>query len=291
MLIFFTDESLADRGGAEAHQVSIYGGLILSEKTFYDLTTFLYQLKDNYVFRQEVEVKWNFDGFWDNLRKVQLNKSVTRKSHPQLYESYKPDFLRFKQEILEKVSQSDAEIIVAVRPNKLLNASEKQIVEYSIDAVARKFEKVLERRNECGIILADELPKRVDPTAVIDYQYVLQLCCRGSRGVAFRRLLAIMPTMNSHLSPIHQINDIILGALQFYVLEFIRSQSDPSRTTEKAKLILEKIVPKFHRAIGGKYVINNGVLMYPPKITRRNTQAGRFMTALEEQLKTDFGIM
>jgi len=291
MLTFFTDESAADRGGAENYKLSIYGGLVLTEPTFYELTDFVYKLKDRYVMPQHLEIKWRFESFWENMRRVgHIDKAITRKTHPEAYESFRDDHKKLKGEVLDRIAESDAEIIVALRPNKLLGASDEQIVQYSIAAVARKFEKLLGNRDEFGIICADELPKRINPNAVTDYEYVTDLCCRGSGSLVFEHLISIIPTMNSHVSGIHQINDVVLGAIQYYALEFIRSFADPSRNFDTAKAILIKIIRNFHKA-GGKYVVNNGLLMYPPKVTRQNTAAGRFLDRLEQQLKSDFGIL
>ena len=292
MITFFTDESIADKGGAEEYKMSIYGGLILSELSFKELNKYVYQLKDRYVLPQQLEIKWNFEQYWKNMRKVgYLEKDVTKKTHPSLYESFREDHKKLKNQILEKVAATDLEIIVVIRPNKLLRATEEQEVKYSIAALARKFEKLLQAKNELGIMLADELEEKINPDAVIKYEYILELCSRGSGSVSFDRLISIVPTIYSHVSPIHQINDIVLGAIQFYILEFIRKLENPAKNVDVSKEILEKIVGKFLRSDRGSYVINNGILMYPPKVNRHNSAAGVFLNKLERQLKVDFGIL
>ena len=292
MLTFFTDESAVSGGGAEEYNVSIYGGLILKEETIRSLSQFLYKLKDRYVLPQEVEIKWRFASYWENLKAVgYIDRSFTKKLNPDAYESFKADHLLIKNEIIEEVARSNAEIVVAVRPNQLLRASDEQIVEYSIAAVARKFEKVLKREEEYGIILADELPKRLNQNAVIDHQYILKLCCRGSGTVAFNRLVSIVPTVNSKVSPIHQVNDMVLGAVQYYILEFIRTSNDPTWNMDTAREVLRKLVSNFHLDSEGTYIINNGILLYPPKVNRRNTRAGTFLNNLEQALRNDFAII
>ena len=292
MLTFFTDESYADRGGAEEYKISIYGGLVLNSTTFSELSQFLYKIKDRYVLPQEAEIKWRFRSYWDNLKSIgHIDPSFTQVTKPEAYESFKQDHTAIKEEILNKVAESDAKIIIAIRPNLLLHATDEQVVEYSIGAVARKFEKVLAREGDTGIILADELPRKINPDAIIDHQYILELCCRGSGTVTFSRLLSVVPTINSHVSPIHQVNDVVLGAIQYYVLEFVRRLADPSRNTDTAKGLLGKVSRSFYKDPGGVYTINNGILMYPPKITRKNTPAGLFLNKLEKQLQDDFGII
>lgn len=292
MLTFFADESIADNGGAEEYKVSIYGGLILTDEIFASLTKFFYKLKDRYVIPQEAEIKWTFRSYWDNLKAVgHIDSSFTKESQPNAYKSFQKDHLQMKSEILDEVAKSGAEIVVAIRPNKLLNASDEQVVEYSIRAVAKKFEKVLVREDDFGIILADELPKRINLQAVIDHQYILDLCCRGAGAGSFDRVISIVPTVNSHVSPVHQINDVALGALQFYILEFVRKLKNPTKNTDLARDIVKKIVKNFHSANDGMFIINNGILLYPPKITRINSKAGIFLNKFEKQLKEDFGII
>jgi hypothetical protein len=289
MLTFFTDESIVEKGGAEEHRVSIYGGVVLKEATFKDLTQFLYKAKDRYVWPQESEIKWRFKTFWDYLRKTDF-VAFTKESNPTGYTALKSDYDRFKREILEEVGKSDAVIVIAIRPNHLVRASEEQRVEYSIAAVARKFEKILTQENEFGVILADELPKEINPSASIDHQYILNLCCRGSKSMPFDRLISIVPTINSTISPIHQINDVVLGAVQYYILEFIRQLKDPSHDMTMAKSLVQLVAKRFHTAAAGRFVINNGVLLYPPRASRYGT-AREFLNALEEKLREDFAMI
>ncbi len=284
MLIFVTDESI----GGKNNDFSIYGGLILGEQSFRNLTTFIYDLKKRYVYPQHLELKWTFRDVFENMKRVgYVGKNVTRSTDPNLYNSLKSDYDRLKEEILDEISKSKSKIVVAIRPNQLLKTNLARNTEYSIGAVARKFEKVLAINNKFGVILADELIPRVNNTETIDYQYIIELCCNGSYNVSFNKMISIIPTVNSHASPVHQINDILLGAIQFYILEFIRG----STNSNLAKNLLNKIVGNFYRSTGGKYVINNGILLYPPKNNRLNTAAGRFLNKLEAQMKLDFGIM
>lgn len=292
MLTFFTDESHIKKDHDVDHNLTVYGGLVLSESTFYDLNQFVYKLKDKYVLPQEMEIKWSFEGYLESMKRIgYLDKTISKKSHPNLYESFKPDHVNLKNEILDKVASSDVKIIIAIRPNKLLNATENQDIEYSIAAVARKFEKFLLQENQYGILLADDMKRKIHSKAVIDYEYILKLCCRGSGNVVFNRLISIVPTINSHLSPIHQINDIVLGTIQYYILDFIRGLNGPTRNRNQARDIFGKIKEKFLTSSQGSYVINNGILMYPPKVSRSGTEAGKFLDKLDRQLEDDFGII
>ncbi|MFA5261941.1 MAG: hypothetical protein WC450_12000 [Candidatus Omnitrophota bacterium] len=292
MFTFFADESYVDGGEAREYKLSIYGGLILDEDSFRKLTNFIYDLKDSYVYPQELELKWRFEKVWDNMRKIgRIDKSITKTTHPELFRSLKNDYDELKKKVLNEVSGSAAKIIIAVRPDGFLNISNRKSIEYSIGAAARKFEKLLEREGKFGIILADELPKKVKDNAVMDYEYIIQLCCRGSNAVSFHHLISIVPTINSNVSPIHQINDIVLGAVQYYILEFIRKINDPSRDMDLAKSLVTQFKDNFYKSIDNRYIINSGILLYPPKNTRRGTRAGIFLDKLEAQLKADFNII
>ncbi|MBI2054645.1 MAG: DUF3800 domain-containing protein [Candidatus Sungbacteria bacterium] len=291
MLTFFTDESNVQGSDAQEYDLSIYGGLILDEVKFRELTNFLYELKRKYVLKQQIELKWGFHEVWKNMVKVgHIDKNFTAQNQPALYKSSREDYDKLKEEVLDEISRTKAKVIVAVRPNKLLGSSIGQRVEYSIDAVARKFEKVLGREKDFGIILADELRKKLKGEDVIDYEYILELCYNGSGLIHLDRLISIVPTVDSCISPIHQINDILLGAIQYYMLEFIRKLKGKDKNFNLATRLMGKISKNFYRSRGGRYTINSGLLLYPPKNTRQATRAGSFLNKLEKQLETDFEI-
>lgn len=292
MLTFFTDESYVSGGDAREYELSIYGGLVLDEASFRELTTFIYELKKSYVFPQELELKWRFEEVWDNMRRIgYLEEGITKRTHPELFQSFKEDYNGLKNKILNKISNSAVKIIIAVRPNKLLSTASSKSVEYSIGAVARKFEKLLDKEGKFGVILADKLPVKVNDSAVMDYEYIISLCCNGSNAVSFHRLISIVPTIDSNVSPIHQINDIVLGVVQYYILEFIRKTNDPARNTDMAKSLFSQLAENFYKSANGRYTVNSGILLYPPKNTRQKTRAGVFLDNLEVQLKSDFNII
>ena len=156
--------------------------------------------------------------------------------------------------------------------------------------IFKKFRKILVDHDKCGIILADELRKRLKDTDVINYEYILNSCSLNRQNLDDGKLLLVVPTVDSCISPIHQINDILLGAIQYYMLEFMRKLNNDNWDMSRANSIFNKIVDKFYKSRNGGYIINNGILLYPPKITRRETRAGIFLNKLEEQLKIDFNI-
>ncbi len=290
MYTFVTDESRVYGREAQEYGLSIYGGLVMNERTFSDLTKWIYKLKERYVLPQELDLKWRFETVWNNMRRIgHVDSKFSKSSHPEMYKSLKEDYDGLKSEIVDEVSESDARIIIAIRPNRLLQATSSQAVDYAIRAVAKKFERFLRREGDLGIILADELQPRLSPNDVIDYQYILKLCHAGSGG-KFDRVINIVPTIDSCVSPIHQINDIVLGVMQYYVLEFMRKLNDSNWNIDAAKNHLEKITKNFYTSAKGGYIINNGILLYPPKINRMATTAGLFLDKLEAQLKTDFNI-
>lgn len=291
MLIFFTDETYVHAKEVSAYGLSIYGGLILTEDDISDLTSFLYKIKDNYVLPQELELKWSFVSVWEKMKRVgHIDKSFTKSSHPELYDSLKEDYNKLKNEVIKKVSESSVRIVVAIRPNNLLGGSEIKNIEYSIAAVTKKFKKILESKNEVGIILADELRPKLQSSDTINYQYILKLCKFGFDPSAEDRLLSIVPTIDSCISPIHQINDIVLGALQYYMLQFMKNIGDKGHSMDKARELLGSLVEKFYKTGREGYIINNGILLYPPRNSRQLTRAGIFLNTLEKQLEEDFNI-
>jgi hypothetical protein len=292
MLFFYTDESEVQAQEGNAIGLTIYGGLILGDEELQMLTDLVYDLKKRYLIPTNVELKWRFKSVWDEMKRVgYIPQDMTQSNSREAYDSWRSDYDDIKSEILNTLANSEIKIVVAIRPNRLLNTSPEKIIEYSIGAATKKFEKILAREEEYEIIMADELPRRLRTTDFIDYEYILSLCCIG-RDRAFRNILSIVPTISSHISPIHQVNDIVLGAIQYYILEFIRKQQDQNRDISKAVEILQTLNHNFYKSNDGVHVINSGILLYPPKVSRlSNTPAGRFLNNLEAQLKNDFDII
>jgi hypothetical protein len=81
----------------------------------------------------------------------------------------------------------------------------------------------------------------------------------------------------------------VLGAIQFYLLEFMRKLADEARDMSRAKRVMGGIAGNFCRSRTGGYVINSGILLYPPKANRFGA-AGTFLDSLENQLKINFNI-
>ncbi|MDD4290061.1 MAG: hypothetical protein PHH83_02165 [Patescibacteria group bacterium] len=291
MYIFFTDESKTQGEEGKVYDLSVYGGLVLDKEQTQELTNYIYDLKDSYLYPQTLELKWRFKTVWDKMKKVGfISEEITAKDKPESYESFKNDYETLKNKILDKVANSSVKIVVAIRPNRLLHASEEQDIEYSVGAITKKFRKILVDHDKCGIILADELRKKLRDSDIINYEYILNSCSSNRQNLDGGKLLLVVPTIDSCISPIHQINDILLGVIQYYILEFMRKLNDDDWDMSNARNMLNKIVDKFYKSRSGGYIINNGILLYPPKITRKETQAGIFLNKLERQLKTDFNI-
>lgn len=291
MYIFFTDESKVQGRDGKGYRLSIYGGLVLEKEQIQELTNYIYDLKDSYLYPQTLELKWGFKPVWENMKKVGfIQNDFTPRNEPDLYKNLQSDYEEVKSKILDKIAASAVKIVIAIRPNKLLGASEEKDIEYSVGAITKKFRKILVDHDKCGIILADELKKRLKDTDVIDYEYILNSCSSNRQNLDGGKLLLVVPTVDSCVSPIHQINDILLGAIQYYMLSFMRKLNDDTWDMSKANSLVTKIADKFYKSRNGGYIINNGILLYPPKITRRETRAGIFLNKLEEQLKIDFNI-
>lgn len=291
MYIFFADESNANSEDVKKYGLTIYGGLILTPNQAKDLTNFFYKLKDSYVLPQELDLKWRPECVWDNMKKIgYISKELTKTNKPELYKSIIQDYNTLKERVLDRISNSEVKIVIAIRPNKLLNSSDVKNIEYSIGAVAKKFRKILKDENKTGIIMADELRKKLKTSDVINYQYILKLNCLNKDYDEVDNLFLIVPTIDSCVSPIHQINDIVLGCIQYYLLGFMRKLESADHEMSPSINLLGKISNKFYKKVSTDYVINNGILLYPPKNSRKDTRAGSFLDKLEAQLKTDFNI-
>jgi hypothetical protein len=137
-------------------------------------------------------------------------------------------------------------------------------------------------------MLADELRRNLSDDEKIRYEYILDLCCNGSYDRNFERLVALVPTISSSISPLHQINDVVLGSMQYYLCEFIKSIRPGSahQLSEEAKRLMGLFSDRFYKSATGDFTVNSGILMYPLRGSRG--PAGRLRTKLENQLGIDF---
>lgn len=297
MKLFFTDESEVNPGGhsdlVKDCEMFIYGGVILNEEQFRNLTDFLYDLKDRYEFPQKMELKWSFISIWNQMKKFEYIKpEFNSKNPPGLYDSLKEDYDNLKEEVLRKIAEEQIPIVIAIRPDGLLNATDDQRVQYSVEAVCRKFEKILKKEENYGLVLADELPRIGSDS--IKYEYILDLCYSGSGKVNLDQVISVIPNTISDLSPIHQLNDILLGCIQYYILQFMKVYDGiNARGVKISKKLMGIIADNFYSITINQYqeyVLNSGILLYPPGNNRKDTRAGRLLDALEGELYKDFEI-
>ena len=262
MKVFFIDDSniAIDR----KLEFFIYGGLIVDEKNIFELVKFLYNLKQREKIKQERPIKW------ENIN--------WRKEG-----SLKPEkFKKIKEEILRFVGQSSCEIIIYLAPHDFYSKinvkkwpkieftvnQEKQIkaLRFALNICLQKFNSYLEENKSLGLIFADEFGgKKVKKELG---QYCFRLCPEGTKFSNLEQIVYPIINIDSEYSAIHQINDVVLGAIQHSLKELTKN-------------FIPVIKKNFWKK--NKEIIGNGINIYPKNPKTQKIE--RKLNILKEKFK------
>ena len=258
MKIFFVDDSNIETD--DKLEFFIYGGLIASPDHIRSIIKEFYKIKNSNGVKDDRPVKWancKFD-------KICLDPAKHKK---------------IKNDVLELVAKTECKIIVYLAPHYFYHNQnfsgvgkkykinpEKQIkaVKYAINICAEKFNDYLRSIDSHGLIFADdfgqgnikkELTKHchdIYPDGTVNY--------RGIVSSELERIVYPVVETRFDYSPMHQINDIVLGAIQHSLKEI----SDN---------LIDKLKDNFWE---NKQIINSGFNVYP-----KNSKTAAMSTKLQ----------
>ncbi len=269
--------------------VLICGGIIISEITLKGINDFIKALKIKYKLPKEAEIKWSSEKAlmaWGYDTVESLEKKT------ELVNRYKD----LKHEILKYVSNSDISIQIVIRPTELIHLSRESAQFLSFSNASRKFERILKKKGDLGMIIADRFLSKDHGNNLDEIKKVWY---EGTRDGQFDNTLLIVPNMISDLSYAHQVNDVVLGCIKLYMATLIKDidlKPDYNAQDESLhKYLMGLIVDKFDVPMKSykhdRLTLNSGILIEPPKQTRyKGGEPDVFLDKLEEKLKQDFSI-
>ena len=210
MKIYFIDES--NIAVDSKLEFFIYGGIVLGAEDIQKLGTELCVIKEKNNIPKERPIKW------ENIRwkGIQLD--------PKIHSS-------IKQEVLQLVSNSSAEIIIYLAPHDFYHSykvkgrtfkktidKDRQILsmKFALNICLQKFNQYLSMTNESGLVIADQFADGLNEELL---SYCLGLYPGGTMKSKLECIIHPVLLADNEYSYIHQINDIVLGAIQFSLKE------------------------------------------------------------------------
>jgi hypothetical protein len=188
----------------------IYGGLVLDPKDLYALAKDLIEIKKIRKVDNHHPIKWP-NKRWNGgeLLDAELHKKI-------------------KKDILNLLETSNAKLLLYFAPqdyyhvNKLIPSTfsfrkkvdkEKQLKAYmyAINVCAYKFQKKLEQEADYGMVIADSFEDRHKNQLK---EHCHALFCNGGDFSSLNRIVAPVIELKEEWSHIHQVNDVVLGAIQ-----------------------------------------------------------------------------
>jgi len=296
MLLYSVDESGVDTRS----EFFIFGGITVPDRSVFGLINIINDAKKNFrPFRipKEVEIKWNYYSTNQKIKKA-LRREISREQHTEI-----------KNDIICEVakrSRDEFGIFIYLVPYKFFVNDGWRSYQIAMNICFTKFEEYLSKINEYGIVLIDELQglkTKDEDGKTIDLSkerlrghilfYILNLYEAGTGKKQISHIPLIIPNIISTLSGLHQLNDLILGAFQYY-LQYV-FQDVPER--ELAVQIVKKYIGNLHVNFEDSNIIaalNCGINIYPqksnPKWSRVLQGAYDLIPKLKEKIKGDFGI-
>lgn len=214
MKLFFIDDSNISYD--KKLDFFIYGGLLGDAKDISDLSRNLYKIKEREGIDKKFPIKWP-NSKWQG-------KELDKDLHDKL-----------KDEILKVVSESNCKIIIYLAPQdfyhelshhgtkfKLVINTKKLIrsFKFALNVCFQKFNQYLIENDNFGIIFVDDFGTNCKKELI---EYCFNLYPKGTEKSKLERIVYPIIFTSNECSPIHQINDIVLGAIQYSLREATRN--------------------------------------------------------------------
>jgi hypothetical protein len=211
MKFFITDETNITRN--DKFDFFVYGGMVVDELELKSLSKKIISLKKGFNIKEDrpikwPNVKWNGEGVLDldiHSRIKSLILEMVGRSKCKIIICLSPQDFYHNNTIIERLK-----IKSKIDPEKHLRTQK-----YALNACLGKFDKLLLDTNDFGMILADSFNEqhRTELT-----KHSLSLYPSGGERELKNIVYPIIQVNNEH-SHIHQINDVVLGAITYSMRE------------------------------------------------------------------------
>lgn len=189
----------------------LYGGIVVDELEIRSLVENFLKIKDSRNIPKHRPIKWTNNKQTYGLLPEALHKLL-------------------KEDVLDLVSKSKIKIVVCGSPQhfyhrgeftekdirmKILTEKQKQTQEYALNDLLEKFNLYLIEQNDVGLVMVDKFGQGIKQH--MD-NHCLKLFPKGIHG-SIEKIAHPIIQIDSNESPIHQINDVILGSIYFSLRE------------------------------------------------------------------------
>ncbi len=211
MQLFFTDETNITSNTQMGFFV--FGGLVTDAENVKNLSINLFEIKEKFGIKKERPIKWpniNWNG------EGALDKDL----HANI-----------KERILKSVAESDTKIIICLTPQffyhveKMVGSEIRQIIDkdkyareqgYSINLLLEKFNEYLVTLNDFGLLLADNFARNLKEAMKT---HCFSLFPKGTKLSTLDNIIYPVIELDNEYSPMHQISDVVLGAVSYSLME------------------------------------------------------------------------
>jgi len=266
MKFFITDETNITKD--DKFEFFVYGGLVVDESEMRGMSRKVLALKKGFNIKKERPIKWgNINWKKEGVLDIEIHEKV-------------------KKEILSLVQKSNSKIIISLSPHdfyheinfvsfKLKQNSEKYLraQTWALNACLNKFNKYLENINKRGIVIADTFNEEHKNKIT---EHCFQLYPDGQDMPLNNIVYPTMQVTNEY-SQIHQINDVVLGAITYSMREMTHN-------------FMPIIKDNFWRSDIFDYnsILNKGLNIYPKNV--HSTELKEKIQKLEAKFKRLIGI-
>lgn len=211
MYLYFTDET--NTTSNKRLEFFMYGGIIAHERTVLKLVKDLHRIKEDHDIPRDVPVRW---------KNEYKKKEITSEDK----------FRILKNDVLDVFTKSEAKIVLSLSPHdfyhtvkikgnhsipKINPEKECRTYEYALNTCLQKFNEFLGQEDEVGCVFADEFGSKKLKQHL--NKHCFDAFHDGTKYSSLKRIIYPVIQLDSDYSQVHQINDVVLGSIQYSLKE------------------------------------------------------------------------
>lgn len=275
MYIAFLDESGI---GSKQSNFFMLGALCIDDEVLKDIGKGVRDIKNKFSIPPDVEIKWSI---------TQTNEQLAKKGlQPIIYLTHK----EIKKQLLNLIMQFDQNkifILWIISPLIFYTNQKWRSYDYALNILLKKLKENIDGYKTTGIVLIDELSGLAVGMNATQIRGLMENYIHTfQKDEDNSSLTLFVPNVNSTISYGHQVNDILIGAISYYLYKIHQPKDDV--TTEIIDYInqLSKNIPANFRNDKKVAVLNAGIMIYPQKQIRQDLK--RVMKKTYDCLYRDF---
>jgi len=259
MYVAFLDESGI---GSKQSNFFMLGALCINDEALKDIGKGVRDIKNSFKIPPDVEIKWSIS---------QTNELLAKKSlQPITYETHK----EIKKQLINLIMQLDQDkvfILWAISPLAFYIKFKWRSYDYALNVLLKKLKENLEGYKTTGIVLIDELSGLAVGMSAPEIRNLMEDYIHTFQGDEQNSSLTLfVPSVNSTISYGHQVNDIIIGAISYYLYKIHQPKDDVTPDIIDYINQLSKNIPANFRSDKKNAVYNAGIMLYPKRIIRED---------------------